>query len=156
MCQCGVWLRPNQRTMDRIRAAFAALKTPYYRTAVTLSNGKKCGHNLWQLYHFKALDAKRGATKIRQYTSLVGRWQHNENFRASQLAQGSIETWVKYLDFISEIDITHNALYRQRQALIPRNREDHCVNDQIIDHQQMFLSAFNEIKARVYLQFRYT
>ena len=115
MCQCGVWLRPNQRTMDRIRAAFAALKTPYYRTAVPLSNGKKCGHNLWQLYHFKAMDAKRGATKIREYTSIMGRWQHNENFRASQWAQGSIETWVKYLDFISEIDISHNAPYRQRQ-----------------------------------------
>ena len=32
MCQCGVWLRPNQSTMDRIRTAFAALKIPYYRS----------------------------------------------------------------------------------------------------------------------------
>ena len=31
MCPCGVWLRPNQSVKDRIRAAFAALKTPYYR-----------------------------------------------------------------------------------------------------------------------------
>ena len=28
MCQCDVWLRPNQSTMDRIRTAFAAFKTP--------------------------------------------------------------------------------------------------------------------------------
>ena len=28
MCQCGVWLRPSQSTLDRIRQAFAALKTP--------------------------------------------------------------------------------------------------------------------------------
>ena len=26
MCQCGVWLRSNQSSMDRIRTAFAALK----------------------------------------------------------------------------------------------------------------------------------
>ena len=27
MCQCGVWLRPNQCTMERIRTAFAALNS---------------------------------------------------------------------------------------------------------------------------------
>ena len=50
MCQCGVWLRPNQSqsTMDRIKEAFAALKTPYYRTQEVISRGKKCGHNPWQ------------------------------------------------------------------------------------------------------------
>ena len=26
MCQCGVWLRPNQSTLERIRAAFAAFE----------------------------------------------------------------------------------------------------------------------------------
>ena len=41
MCQCGVWLRSNQRTMERIRAAFAALKTPYFRTTPILSRGRK-------------------------------------------------------------------------------------------------------------------
>ena len=41
MCQCGVWLRPNQSTMERIRAAFAALKTPYFRTTAILSRGRK-------------------------------------------------------------------------------------------------------------------
>ena len=37
MCLCGVWLRSNQSTMDRIRATFA---TPYYRTAVTVTRDK--------------------------------------------------------------------------------------------------------------------
>ena len=45
MCPCGVWLRPNQSTMDRIRTAFAAFKTPYYRASVIISRGKKSGHN---------------------------------------------------------------------------------------------------------------
>ena len=111
MCQCGVWLRPNQSTMDRIRAAFAALKTPYYRMDVTLSRGKKCGHNLWRMDHLKAMEQR----KSREYISKMDRWQHDEIFRASQLAHGWTETWVKYLDHISEIGISHNALFRQRQ-----------------------------------------
>ena len=53
MCQCGVWLRPNQCTMDRIRTAFAALKTPYYRAPVFISRGKKSGHNPWQQNHLQ-------------------------------------------------------------------------------------------------------
>ena len=57
MCQCGVWLRPNQSTMDRIRTAFAALKTPYYRASVIISRGKKSGHNPWQQDHQKAMNA---------------------------------------------------------------------------------------------------
>ena len=45
MCPCGVWLRSNQSTMDRIRAASTALKTSYYRTSVILSRGRKSGHS---------------------------------------------------------------------------------------------------------------
>ena len=44
MSPCGVWLRPNQSTMDRIRTAFAALKTPYYRTRDVISRGMTSGH----------------------------------------------------------------------------------------------------------------
>ena len=40
-CQCGVWLRPNQSTMDRVRTAFAAFKTPDYSASVIISRGKK-------------------------------------------------------------------------------------------------------------------
>ena len=41
LSQCGVWLLPNQSTMERIRSAFAALKTPYFRTTAILSRGRK-------------------------------------------------------------------------------------------------------------------
>ena len=34
-------VRPNQSTMERIRAAFQALKTPYFRTTAILSKGRK-------------------------------------------------------------------------------------------------------------------
>ena len=69
MCLCGVWIRPNQDTTDRIRATFAALKTPYYRTAITLSRGKKHGHNQWQIDHGEAVDAKKGARRRGNHSS---------------------------------------------------------------------------------------
>ena len=47
MCLGGVWLRPNQHTMNRIKARFEALITPYYR-ATLQSRGRKHGHNQWQ------------------------------------------------------------------------------------------------------------
>ena len=46
MCPCGVWLRPNQSTMDRIEARFAALIKPHCR-ANFHPRGKKHGHNQW-------------------------------------------------------------------------------------------------------------
>ena len=50
MCQCGVWLRPNQSTMDRIRTAFAVLKNLECRASVIPR----------QQDHQKAMLAKRG------------------------------------------------------------------------------------------------
>ena len=38
----------------------------------------------------------------------------NEVYQASQLVHGWNEEWVKYLDYISNIDISHDAPYRQR------------------------------------------
>ena len=114
MCQCGVWLRPNQSTMERIRAAFAALKTPYFRTTAILSRGKN-GHNPWQTDHAKAMDARRGATKnSRTFTSFLHRWQNDEIYRASQVVHGWTEEYVKYLGYISQIDISYEAPYKQR------------------------------------------
>ena len=62
----------------------------------------------------KAMDARRGATKRHEYTSVMDRWQNDEMYRASQLVHGWTEEWVKYLDYISKIDISHGAPYRQR------------------------------------------
>ena len=115
MCPCGVWLWPNQSTMDRSRAAFAALKTPYYRSREILSWGRMSGRNQWQMDHQKAMDAMRAATKRHEYTSILDRWHNDEIYRASQLENGWTEEWVKYLDYISKIDVSHEAPYRQRQ-----------------------------------------
>ena len=113
MCQCGVWLRPNQSTLDRIGEAFAALKTPYYRTKDVISRGMKSGHIPWQKDHHKAMDA-RGELKRGKHTSLLDRWQNDEVHRASQVAIGWTQTFVEYLDYISEIDMSSIAPFRQR------------------------------------------
>ena len=114
-CQCGVGLRPNQDTMDRIRINFAALKTSHFRTTQISSRGKKSGHHPWQTDPAKATDARRGATKnSRKFTSILGRWQNNEIYPASQLVHGWTEEYVKYLDYISKIDISYDAPYNQR------------------------------------------
>ena len=157
MCLCGVWPRPNQSTMDRIRAVFAALKTPFYRTTGILSRWRKSGHNRWQMDHQKAMNERRGATKKHEYTSKLDRWQNDEIFRASQLAlvgqrRGS-STSTTSSRLTSVIKHLTDSDYG---ALIPMNKQDHCVNDKIINHQQMLLSAFNEPKAKVYLIFRCT
>ena len=85
MCQCGVWLRPNQSTLERIRTAFAALKTPFYGASTVISRVKNSGHNPWQQDHHKAMDAKRGALKRCKHTSLMDRWQNDEVYRESHL-----------------------------------------------------------------------
>ena len=83
------------------------------------------------------MDAERGALKRGKYTSVIDRWQNDEVYRVSQLAhqktvaqiqldigpmtertsqlvQGWTEEYVKYLDYISKIDISHDARYNQR------------------------------------------
>ena len=114
MCQCGIWLRSNQSTLDRIRTAFAAGKNFLLPCLSNRFKRKKSGRNPWQQDHHKSMDAKRGALKRGKYTSFMDRWQNDEVHRESQLAHGWTGEWVKYLDYISEIDISHNAPHRQR------------------------------------------
>ena len=57
---------------------------------------------------------KRGEQKRGKYTSVLDRWQKDEVYRVSQTAIGWTETCVKYLDYISEIDISFIAPFRQR------------------------------------------
>ena len=57
------------------------------------------------------MDAKRGVLNRGKYISILDGWQNDEVYRA---AIGWTETYVKYLDYISEIDISYIALFRQR------------------------------------------
>ena len=70
---------------------------------------------LWQEHHHKAKDAPRGCSKNkRQYTSIWDRWQYDETYREFQLAIYWTDAWVRYLDHIAKIDISHTAPHLQR------------------------------------------
>ena len=56
------------------------------------------------------MDAKRGLEKRGNYISIMVRWQTDEVYRESQL-----DGDVCQVPYISEIDISNNALYRQRE-----------------------------------------
>ena len=62
------------------------------------------------------MDATRGVLKRGKRTSILDRWQNDAVYRESQLVHGWTDEWVKYLDYISKIDISHDAPYRQRQG----------------------------------------
>ena len=78
----------KQSTMNRIRTAFAALKTPYLRASVMISRRERevvTTHGKWIIK--KTMDAKRGVLKRGKYTSLLDRWQNDEENRASQFVK---------------------------------------------------------------------
>ena len=82
--------------------------------SVIISRGKKSGHNPAQQDHHKAMDAKRGALKRGKYTSILDRWKNDEVYRQYRLPHNWTDEWVKYLDYISKVDISHYAPHRQR------------------------------------------
>ena len=79
MCPCDFWLRPNQDTMNRIKARGGTLITPYYR-ATFQARGRKHRHSQWQKDHAKAVDAKRGAKKRGSHPSILSRWYNDVIF----------------------------------------------------------------------------
>ena len=78
------------------------------------SRGKKHGEAQWEQDQYKAMDAKRAAWKSKTHTSILSRWQNDEQYRNSQLDLGGTETYCLYLDNLTTIDIFHNAPYLQR------------------------------------------
>ena len=61
-----------------------------------------------------AVDTKRGAKKRGDHPSMLSWWQNDEIFRASQVAIGWTETYVKYFDYLATVDTKHDAPHRQR------------------------------------------
>ena len=88
-------LRPDDATIERIRAKFQALIVPYYLARLSRSRGKKHGETQWQQDHWKAMDVRRGAKKHNKDTITI-RWQQDEKYRNSQQADGQkniADTW---------------------------------------------------------------
>ena len=92
---------------------FEALMTPYYR-ATFQSRWRRHWHNNGNKTMQDAVDTKRGAKKRGDHPSMLGWWQNDEIFRASQVAIGWTETYVKYFDYLATVDTKHDAPHRQR------------------------------------------
>ena len=99
----------------RIKAVLEILKAPYFRTSVVTARGYKHGPYLWQEHHHRAKEALRGTKKSKIiFTSILDRWHNDETYTESQLAIGWSDAWVRYLDHIAQIDISHKAPQEQR------------------------------------------
>ena len=101
--------------INRIKEAFQILKA-LFRASPISTRGAKCGQNPWQLQHFKARDAFRGATTSeRGFTSVWDRWQNDAAYKQSQLVHNWSDAWVRYLDHIVQFSIFHKAPQQQRE-----------------------------------------
>ena len=111
-CACGICLRPDEATIQRIKARFEAMIVPYYLARVNYSRGKRHGEAQWQRDHWKAMDPRRGARK-NNHKSIVLRWQNVEKDRQSQTRHGWTEEFCRYLEHLTTIDISYTAPWHQ-------------------------------------------
>ena len=51
----------------------------------------------------------------RQHTSILDRWQRDKNYKESQLVHEWSDAWVRFLDHVAKIDISHTAPHSQRE-----------------------------------------
>ena len=65
----------------------------------------------WQQHQYKAIDALRAATKKKEktFTNIWDGWKNDSQYRKSQTATGWNDEFVRYLDHIVQIDISHDA-----------------------------------------------
>ena len=149
MCRCGVWLRPNQSTLDRIRKALAALKTPYCRASVVIPRRKKSGHNPLQQdpsqSHAETQQTKPDGRTTKFSESLE--W-HTDGLTSGSSTSTTSPRLTSVIMHLTDSD------YDMKKRSIPIHMQDLCVNDLTVDHQQMFSSPFNELKAKEYLTFQ--
>ena len=71
LCACGVCLRPDEDTINRIKARFQALIVPYHLARVNRARGKKHGDQQWKEDQWKAIDAKKGARNHNDHPSIL-------------------------------------------------------------------------------------
>ena len=113
-CLCGNWLKTEEHTVNQIKLRFAELVRPCYRVLKISHEDDDTDYLPWQQAHWKAKDAKKGALK-HTHSSTLERWQNDEYYRTDQAEEhGWSEEWVKYLDFLTRVDISYTATNYQR------------------------------------------
>ena len=128
---------------------FAAFKTPYYSTTVILSIGKKSGHNHWQMDHQKAMDAKKeeywnAANTLLYWTDgRTTKYTERLNWYTVGLTSGSSTSTTSPTLTSAMMHLTDSDYDVKTQSVwetsIPINKQDHCVKNLFLNHQQMHL-----------------
>ena len=96
---------------EKLSIKFKAMIAPCCAAKLNCSRGKKHGEAQWQKDHRKAKDALRAAIK-KGKKSILQRWQEDEVYCESQAKHQWTESYCRYLDAISKIDIS--STYQQR------------------------------------------
>ena len=146
------YVGPNQDSICRVKNSLLLCLSTYFKRK------EKRGHNpCMATRSSQSHGCKKRSIETLQKHINNDRWQNDEVFRESQLAHGCTEEWVKYIDYISKIDISHDAPYRQRlryentvymRGVDSNKQAGPLCHGLIVNHQQMLLSAFNELKAK--------
>ena len=112
-CSCGICLRPDEETIQRIKARFQALIVPYCFARVSRSRGKTHGETQWQQDHLESNGRPKRSMETAK-DSIVISWQEDEKYRNSQQAHGWTEEYCRYLDYLATIDISCTVPWHQK------------------------------------------
>ena len=116
-CLCGNWLRPDEHTVNQVKLRFGeTCQNRFYRVLdKQIRRDADTDSFLGKQAHWKARDAKKGAWKHCKHESLLEIWQKDELYRTGQAEEHvwTIE-WVKYLDFLTTVDISYTVPNFQR------------------------------------------
>ena len=130
ICSCGKHIKSNQEMTQRIRKSFEVLKMSVFRASHPNWRGYKHGSQLWQQHHQKGNDVLRAATrkKDRTFVNFWSRWENDLDFGKSQETIGWKDAFVRYLEHIVQIGISHEAPAEQRgrfhNLVHPRGKEE--------------------------------
>ena len=109
VCQCGGKLDSFNEMLARTRRKFNELIESSHFLPFQKKRGSKHGVLPVQERHRRANEMTSKIKRRKEHTSILDRFQRHRIFRASRLVHGWTEVWCKYLDYIANIDITHQA-----------------------------------------------
>ena len=121
----GVFIMPSLEQRKGIRTQFEVVFVPHHFVRFDYSTSAKYGQSQWQDDHWKAREAKRGATR-HKHDSIEIQWKNDDKYHAFQTFHRWAGEYSRYLDPLTPIDISYVATWKQRS----RNEKQHCTGRQ--------------------------
>ena len=116
ICSCGKHIKSNRDVIQRIRKALDILKTPFFRAShpnsTVTSTDLNCGNSIItkQMMRCELLQGRR--TEPLRIFGIDGK--NDLDYSKSQEAIGWNDAFARYLEYIVQIDISHEAPAEQR------------------------------------------